>query len=278
MDKKMTLWQRLRDKYRIVVLNEKTLGETLHMRLSLLNLILLFSAMTLITLVLFGLLIWFTPLRNYLPGNTQSIREQLVEQNARMDSLLDVLHFQDEYMSVVKSVIAGEIEPDSVNTGIDSMYIVNREELLSEGSAVLDEFMADYEARSKQNLSLFDQAASQSAMHMLCRPVSVVVVEHFNPNGFQGVRISVTKDQHVDAVLNGTIVSAQYSVQDGWTMIIQHNADYLSVYSRIARPLHRTGDYVRAGETIGLASDETLLGYQLWCSGRALDREAVIAF
>ena len=89
----MTLWQRLRDKYRIVVLNEKTLGETLHMRLSLLNLILLFSAMTLITLVLFGLLIWFTPLRNYLPGNTQSIREQLVEQNARMDSLLDVLMY-----------------------------------------------------------------------------------------------------------------------------------------------------------------------------------------
>lgn len=278
MDKKPTLWQRLRDKYRIVVVNEKTLGETMHMRLSLLNLILLFSAMTLITLVLFGLLIWFTPLRNYLPGNTQSIREQLVEQNARMDSLLDVLHFQDEYMSVVKSVIAGEIEPDSVNTGIDSMYIVNREELLSEDSEVIDEFMADYEARSKENLSLFDQAASQSAMHMLFRPVSGVVVEHFNPNGFQGVRISVTKDQHVDAVLNGTIVSAQYSVQDGWTMIIQHNADYLSVYSRVARPLHRTGDYVRAGETIGLASDETLLGYQLWCSGRALDPEAVIAF
>ena len=278
MDKKPTLWQRLWDKYSIVVLNEKTLGETMHMRLSLLNLILLFSAMTLITLVLFGLLIWFTPLRNYLPGNTQSIREQLVEQNARMDSLLDVLHFQDEYMSVVKSVIAGEIEPDSVNTGIDSMYIVNREELLSEGSAVIDEFMADYEARSKENLSLFDQATSQSAMHMLFRPVSGVVVEHSNPNGFQGVRISVTKDQHVDAVLNGTIVSAQYSVQDGWTMIIQHNADYLSVYSRIARPLHRTGDYVRAGETIGLASDETLLGYQLWCSGRALDPEAVIAF
>lgn len=267
----------MRNKYRIVVLNEKTLGEMLHLRLSLLNLILLFSAITLITLLLFGLFIWFTPLRNYLPGNTQSIREQLVEQNARLDSLQDVLHFQDEYLGVVKSVIAGEIEPDSVNTGIDSMYIVNREALLSEGSAVIDQFLADYEARGKENLSLFDQAATQSGMQTLFRPVTGVVEQPFNPQGFKGVRIRTTPDQHVDAVLNGTVVSTQYSVQDGWTIIVQHDADYISIYSRIARLMHQAGDYVRAGETIGLAGND-LLSFQLWRAGKAVDPEKVIVF
>ena len=276
-EKKPSLWQQMRNKYRIVVLNEKTLGEMLHLRLSLLNLILLFSAITLITLLLFGLFIWFTPLRNYLPGNTQSIREQLVEQNARLDSLQDVLHFQDEYLGVVKSVIAGEIEPDSVNTGIDSMYIVNREALLSEGSAVIDQFLADYEARGKENLSLFDQAATQSGMQTLFRPVTGVVEQPFNPQGFKGVRIRTTPDQHVDAVLNGTVVSTQYSVQDGWTIIVQHDADYISIYSRIARLMHQAGDYVRAGETIGLAGND-LLSFQLWRAGKAVDPEKVIVF
>jgi len=276
--KKNTIWQRLRDKYRIVVLSEKTLGETFHFRLSLLNLVLAFTAMTLITLLLFGLFIWFTPLRNYLPGNTQSIREQLVEQNARLDSLQDVLHFQDEYLDVVKSVIAGEIEPDSLHAGIDSMYIISKEQLLSEGSVVIDEFLADYEARGKDNLSLFDQAASQSGMQTLFRPVAGVVVEHFNAEGYMGVRIRTVKDQHVDAVLGGTVVSSQYSVQDGWTLVMQHDADYLSICSRIARPLVHVGDYVRAGETIGLAPDADLLGFQLWRSGKAVDPETVINF
>jgi len=276
--KKNTIWQRMRDKYRIVVVSEKTLGETFHFRLSLLNLVLLFTAMTLVTLLLFGLFIWFTPLRNYLPGNTQTIRERLVEQNARLDSLQDVLHFQDEYLDVVKSVIAGEIEPDSIHAGIDSMYIMNKEQLLSEGSVVIDEFLADYEARGKDNLSLFDQATQQSGMQTLFRPVAGAVVDHFNPEGYQGVRIRTTRDQHVDAVLGGTVVSATYTVQDGWTLILQHDADYLSIYSRVARPLHRTGEYVRAGESIGLASEADLLGFQLWRNGKAVDPETVIAY
>lgn len=275
---KNNLWQRLHDKYRIAVVSEKTLGETFYFRLSMLNLILFFGAATLLTLLLFGLFIWFTPLRNYLPGNTQSIREQLVEEHARLDSLQDVLNFQNEYMDMVKSVIAGELEPDSLHEDIDSAYIVNKEQLLSGESVVIDEFMADYEARGKENLTLFDQAASQNGMESLFRPVSGVVVEPFSQKGYRGIRVRTSKDQHVDAVLDGTIVSAQYTVQEGWTLILHHDADYLSVYSRISRPLKGVGDYVRAGESIGLASETDPLGFQLWRGGKAVDPESVISF
>lgn len=275
---KNSLWQRLHDKYRIAVVSEKTLGETFHFRLSMFNLILFFAAATLLTLLLFGLFIWFTPLRNYLPGNTQAIREQLVEEHARLDSLQDVLNFQNEYMDMVKSVIAGELQPDSLHSDIDSMYVVNKEQLLSEGSVVIDEFMADYEARGKENLTLFDQATSQSDMESLFRPVAGVVVEHFSDKGYRGIRVQTAKDQHVDAVLGGTVVSAQYTVQEGWTLILHHDAEYLSVYSRLKRPLKGVGDYARAGESIGLASDADLLGFQLWRGGKAIDPEGVINF
>lgn len=275
---KNSLWQRLHDKYRIAVVSEKTLGETFYFRLSMINLILFFGAATLLTLLLFGLFIWFTPLRNYLPGNTQSIREQLVEEHARLDSLQDVLQFQNEYMDMIKSVIAGELEPDSLHADIDSAYIVNKEQLLSGGSVVIDEFMADYEARGKENLTLFDQAASQNGMESLFRPVAGVVVVHFSPQGYRGIRIQTSNDQHVDAVLGGTVVSAQYTVQEGWTLILHHDADYLSVYNRISRPLKGVGEYVRAGESIGLASDNDPIGFQLWRGGKAVDPESVISF
>lgn len=269
----------MRAKYRIAVVNEKTLGEMFHLRLSLWNLFLLFVSISLVTLLLFGLFIWFTPLRNYLPGNTQAIRGQLVQQTARLDSLQDVLHFQDEYLEVVKSVIAGDIAPDSaMNGSIDSMYIKSKQDLLSEGSVVIDEFMADYEARGKDNLSFFDQAVQHDNLPTLFRPASGAIVEHYSEQGFRGVRIQTPDNQHVDAVLSGTVVYASYSLQDGWTLTMQHDQGYLSICSRIERPLAKPGDAVRAGETIGLASGKYTLSFQLWRNGKAVDPESVINF
>lgn len=269
----------MRAKYRIAVVNEQTLEENFHLRLSLWNLFLLTVAISLITLLLFGLFIWFTPLRNYLPGNTQSIREELVMQHARMDSLQDVLHFQDEYLEVVKSVIAGDLEIDSVRGGnMDSLYLQQKQDLLSEGSVVIDAFMADYEARGKDNLSFFDQAVQHADILTFYRPASGVVTTHFSEQGYRGVRIQTPDNQHVDAVLNGTVVSASYSLQDGWTLILQHDANYLSIYSRLTRVMAPIGTKVRAGESLGLCSSDALFSFQLWQDGQPLDPESVIAF
>lgn len=276
MTENKTLWQRLRAKYRVAVLNEETLGEMLHMRLSLWNLVLVFIAMMLLSLGLFAFLVWITPLKNYLPGFNEGIREQLVLENERVDSLLTVLSVQDEYLASYKSVIAGEVEPDSVRS-LDSLYVIRKEELLAAKSQITEEFMADYEQNVSDNLTLFDQAISQEEQQVLCRPVSGVITTHYKDGGYQGIHVQTAEHANAQAVLAGVVISSSYNIQEGWTVMVQHEREYVSIYSGLEKTMQSVGGSVKAGETIGLVG-ERLFGFQLWQKGKAIDPETVILF
>ena len=92
--KKKTLWQRLRETYRISVINEDTLAEKWYLHLSGWGAIVITGLLFMITLVLFSLVILYTPIRNYLPGYSENIRQQLVEESTRLDSLGTTLEMQ----------------------------------------------------------------------------------------------------------------------------------------------------------------------------------------
>ena len=69
------------------MLDDTTLREVFHFRVSMLGAI---SVMTVAFLLLVGILsalIVYTPIRNILPGYSASLRQQLIEESARVDSL-----------------------------------------------------------------------------------------------------------------------------------------------------------------------------------------------
>lgn len=277
MAERKTFFGRLLTKYRVAVVNEDTLGEMLHMRLSLGLLLLVMTALTLLTLALFGLLVWYTPLKNYLPGFNEGIREQLVLENERVDSLLNVMQVQDEYLASYKSVLAGEVEPDSVRS-LDSLYVIRKEELLAAKSQITEEFMADYEASVGDNLTLFDQAIQQNPYQNFVRPASGVLVGHFSDKDLFGVRIQTPQHANVVAALSGTVIQASYNIQERWTLILQHEGDYLTIYSGLEKIIPQVGTSVKAGETIALADGNHAVGFQLWQRGKAIDPESIIVF
>lgn len=277
-EQKKSIWQRVRWKYRIAVVNETTLEERMHLRLSLWNLITLFVVLTLLTLALFALLIWKTPLKNYLPGFNAEVREQLMDETARVDSLLNILSVQQEYFSSIRSVVAGEVESDSVPP-LDSLYLIKKAELLAVQSQVTEDFIRSYEEDERDNLNLFDKAVQNDALANLYRPASGVIASAFSADAsFPGVRIQTADDANVTSVLNGTVVSVAYSVRERWTVIVQHDADYVTISSSLEKPLCSVGTKVRAGESIGLASSSEPVGFQIWKRGHAVNPETIIAF
>ena len=78
---------RLQAKYRLAVMNEETSEERFHMHLSLMNLLGLFFAALVVAFFLLALIIWATPLRNYLPGYNEDLRQEFIAQTYRLDSL-----------------------------------------------------------------------------------------------------------------------------------------------------------------------------------------------
>ncbi len=272
-----SFWQRLKRRYRISVMNEDTLGEVWHFRLSKMGMFLWFIILFLLTFSLLALLVWLTPLRNYLPGYNANIRQELITEINRIDSLQNHLNLQNEYLSIIRNVVSGEVRSDSVEP-LDSLALRQKAQLLEEPSAVTEEFISTYESKGKDHLTMFD-ATINTPVYTLFRPARGTIQQHYRPQeGENGISILTPPHETVCTVLSGTIVYAVQSLNQNWVVVIQHEGDYLSVYKQLEKPFHKIGDSVDAGEAIAIVGEERLLQFELWQKGTAINPEDIIAF
>ena len=101
--------QKMRFKYRLSVLNENTLEETWHVRLSRLRVYMYVSSFLFVTFVLLTILIIYTPIKYYLPGyNGIDVRSDVIGKTMQIDSLLMQMNYQSTYLEVLKTIISGE--------------------------------------------------------------------------------------------------------------------------------------------------------------------------
>ena len=270
-------WNRFRFKYRVSVVNENTLGEVWHFRLSRLGMFLWGFLLAVLSFLLFAALIWFTPLKNYLPGYNADIRQQLVEETIRIDSLENMVALQTEYLNIIRDVVAGDVKTDSVKP-LDSLTLINKNELIAPGSAITDEFIAQYEEKERDNLALFDVQTS-TPVYTLFRPVNGVVEEHYSKTeGRLYVGCRAMQNACVVSVLTGTVIYTNRNMEGEWEMMIQHEGDYLSVYKNLKQVNKSVGQSVQAGEMIAVVADGKQLLFSLWQKGNSVNPEEVIAF
>jgi murein DD-endopeptidase MepM/ murein hydrolase activator NlpD len=273
--KKVSLWKRMRERYRISVLDEETLTDHLHIRLSGWGAIVLTAMLFVLTLVLFSLVILYTPVKNYLPGYSEDIRQQLIAETARVDSIGTSLELQRQYLNIIKQVVAGEVHTDTVQS-LDSMYIITREQLLEAKNEATAEFIAQYEAKEKDNLQLFYVTNTTPVLSFFL-PAHGVILQRFSElENRYGVLIQTPENENVTSVLAGTVVHVNYEIGNTYTMMVQHS-NYLSVYRNMHRVLKRVGDAVRVGESIAIVGEQPLW-FELWQDGKPINPEEVIAF
>lgn len=274
---KSGFWQRLRFKFRISILNENTLNEVWHIRLSRMNAIIFVFLLFVVVFALFATIIWFTPLRNYLPGYNEDIRRELVTEMGRVDSLNQQLTFQTNYLGVIREVLSGEIAPDSLQT-LDSVAVMQQEILMEERSPVTTGFIAQYEAKGRDNLTLFSLPDTKQVPTFF-RPAHGVIMSRYNAQAGQyGISIVTSSNENIVSVLPGTIVYVSRTWENEWILMVQHSSNYLSFYRNAKRLVKQQGDYVQAGETIAIASEKNPLLFELWYNGRSVNPEEVIAF
>jgi murein DD-endopeptidase MepM/ murein hydrolase activator NlpD len=275
-EKKDSFWKRISRKYRLSVLHEDTLAESWHVRLSWLGALTITTLMFLLTVGLLSALIIYTPIRHILPGYSEDLRQQLVSATERMDSLQNEMALQHNYLDLIKLVMSGEVATDTIQP-LDSIEVVMREQLLEAKNEATQEFMAQYEEKEKNSFQLFD-IQQNTPVYTLFRPASGVVVRHYNPqSGDFGIDIKTPDNENITAVLAGVVVYVNYEIDNTYTLMLQHSS-YISVYRHAGRVMKKTGDAVKAGESIALASKEFPLSFELWQNGKNINPEEVIVF
>ena len=275
---------KLRFQYRVSVLNENTLEESWHIRLSRLSVLIYGSSLVLITFILLTLLIYVTPIRYYLPdyGDTGS-RSAIISESMYTDSLLRNIELQAGYNEMIREIIKGNIKADSV-LSMDSVQLKEKATNYLEKSKKEKEFIEKFEREEKYNLSTIE-AKTNDNMYVFFRPTKGVISSAFNLQENQtGINIITAANETVASVLAGTVVYAAFTFEYGWVIQIQHENNYLSIYKNNTRLLKKPGDNVKAGEGIAITGESgenktgTQFYFELWKQGKPVNPEDVIIF
>ena len=104
-----TTFKRLRNRYRLVVMNDDTYEEVVTFKLSRLS---VYIGMSTIFVLLTGLtvaLIVFTPLKMYIPGyGSASATRELRLLKIKTDSLEQSMQYREQYLKSIKGVLQGD--------------------------------------------------------------------------------------------------------------------------------------------------------------------------
>ena len=269
-------FKRIRQKRRLTLIDDDTLREFWHIHVSGLGVFTALFFMFLLTIGVLSLLIVYTPFRNILPGYSASLRQEIIEESMRIDSLQHTMDLQTQYISVVRDVVAGEVHSDTV-VSLDSLQIIMQEQLLDAKNEVTEAFLAEYEARERDNLLLFDAPAT-TPIFSLYTPAHGVIISAYAPQeGKHGVTIQTPNKENICATLDGTIVYVNADDNETNTVMALHQ-NYLSVYRNVGKVLCRVGDAVQTGQTIAIVQDGTPFTFELWKQGQEINPEEIIAF
>ena len=281
---KVRLWDRLKYKYKLSVINETSYEEVFNFRLSQLHVLTALSVLAVILVVLTILLIAFTGLREFIPGYPDGNMRQMIAQNAlRVDSLENELLKRDRFFKSIRLVLNGG-DTTSLERSREDTARYRNDTIRFQISEQENEFRAAIEERERFNLSLGMKEQNHDYYHFF-PPVEGIVTQSFDEKKrHYGTDIVAKANAKVAAVLDGVVIFTDWTVKTGYVIQVQHTNDLISVYKHNSILLKKQGDYVRAGEVLGVVgktgeeSSGPHLHFELWRAGNPLNPENFIKF
>jgi len=281
--KKVAFWKKMRFKYKLSFLNENTLEEVFTLRLSRLSgfMTLIVFAVFLITLT--SIVIITTPIRNYLPGYLDSeIRQEIIVNALRADSLQQELYVQSKYLNNVNAILRGDMGVDEI-LAIDS--VSDNASINLEKSKQTEEFIRNYEEEEKYNLNVMPTSLILPDHIFFYKPAKGVISSEYDfRERHYGIDIAAKPKESVLATMKGTVIYAGFDANFGYVIHIQHSNSFVSVYKHNALLLKKEGDEVTGGEVIALVGNTGSLStgdhlhFELWYKGKAVDPREYINF
>ena len=272
--------------YRLTLVDDDTHDKLWTRKFNKLNILVTAITSVVVLLTALWFLIAFTPLRTFIPGYPDASTKHDAIQNAiRIDSLENVITKLELYSENLRRVVEGE-EPLKIDslmaarkqtreiTDKDRAGLAMKDSLLRKEVAAEDKF--DVTSGRTKTLPI-------EGMHFFT-PLKGVVSQGYVQALHPYIDITAPNNSVVMSVLDGTVISAGWTDEDGYTIRVQHDGDIISVYKHNQKLMKKTGDKVSAGTPIavvggtGTTADGDHLHFELWHKGEAVDPTKYISF
>lgn len=278
----------LREKHRVSIRNLHTDREVWYMYISPLNLLAGFIALVLVLFIIITTTVAYTPILDLIPGYPgNKSRTLLIENIVRLDSLEQEIRNMQIYSENISLIMAGKNPVTRNNVTVADSSKKNNTIV---ASIVEDSILRSQMEAAEGIYSLNDPNVARRSLRNameLFTPIKGVVTERFSPiDKRYGITLTISPDQQVMAVMDGTVVSSSWSPENGFSLMVQHTDNMLSVYRHNTSVLKKTGDRVSSGEIIGYAGGEApstqtrqnIFEFELWQNGTPIDPERFIVF
>ncbi len=257
--------EKLRNTFRLIIMNDETLEETHSYRLSLLNVYTVLSIILVLLSLLIISFIIFTPIKRFIPGYGDVNRNpQFLELKEKVDLLEEELDNQELYIDGLTNLFDG-VEEDK---GTITAKISNTENTVK----------SSIQEAPNISSNLLDELFFINPVNGTISEGFMIDKKHF------GVDILAPKNTPIKSILDGVILSSDWSLETGNTISIQHASNIISVYKHNSVLLKETGSLVKAGEAIaiigntGTLSDGPHLHFELWYNGKPENPEEYFSF
>ena len=284
MARKKKLRKKLLHKYRLVVLNEDTFEERLAFKLTRLNVFVLGSIIAVFLVAITTVFIAFTPVREYIPGDSSTaLQQQALELDFKTDSLLKVINTNDTYISSVKRVLRGEVSAVVINK--DSIYKAAQADtdILNLNPSKADSILRA-KVSNEDKYNLFDTATTVTDF-VFFPPVNGPISSGFDVNEKHfAVDVVIPRNTPVKATADGRVLFASWTSDASYVIIIDHGEELISVYKHNSSLTKVQGDFVKSREVIAISgsSGELSTGphlhFELWNNGIPLNPTTFIDF
>ncbi|MBP3236270.1 MAG: M23 family metallopeptidase [Bacteroidales bacterium] len=227
----------------------------------------------------------YTPLKTFIPGYPDAeTRREAIRNAIRIDSLETEITKWALYSENFARIIDGqepleldslmEIKAKSDSIAIDPKRLDESRQKLKDEVTKADEFAL--KPAERRSLPI-------EGMHFFT-PLKGVISQGYDKALHPYIDITAPENSTVMSVLDGTVISAGWSDEYGYTIQIQHEGDIISVYKHNQKLLKKVGDKVTAGMPIaivgntGNTSKGNHLHFELWHKGEAVDPTKYISF
>lgn len=285
-EKRQLRLQKMHAKYKLTIRDTKTFAEVFSLRLSLSNVLLFITTCAVVLIFVVYLVIAYTPLKEYIIPNYPELEErEKIERNAELvDSLEYEMKLYAQKMQILQTILNGE-DPSAYEL-LDSIVVTNENYAnlnfdLSPADSMLRMEIQENEAL---NVNFHANTAGVRIENLFFYPpINGIVSSNFS-NGHFGTDVVAAENSIIHAVLAGTVILDSWTVETGYTIMIQHSNDFVSVYKHNSKLLKKTGDHVNAGEGIALLGNTgnltvgPHLHFELWHEGKPVNSENYIVY
>jgi murein DD-endopeptidase MepM/ murein hydrolase activator NlpD len=261
---KRSLFDRLQDNYRLVILDDEDLKEVTSFNFSLLIFyILLSSVIILLSLLIIGF-IAFTPAKQLIPGYGDiKSNQQFVKLSQKVEDLESKIQANDVYTMGLRNMLQSikATSPDEKNTSTPLAQKISNKEII--------------EAMKQRELD-----------HLIfATPISGPISAEYDPSiGHLGTDVLAPKGTPVKSIMEGFVINAESSVESGNTIMIQHPKNLISIYKHNSANLVKAGQKVQTGQAVAIVgntgekSTGPHLHVELWYDGQPVNPKNYITF